>query len=103
MRKQTMSKLASLALAVAALAVAAGTASADEWSKVRIGVEGAYPPFSWVDPDGTLKGFDIDITDALCNEMGAECEMVQQDLGRHHPGAAGPQVRRHCRLDVDYR
>jgi arginine/ornithine transport system substrate-binding protein len=32
-----------------------------------------------VDPDGTLKGFDIEIADALCKELGAECELVQQD------------------------
>ncbi len=74
-----MRKLATVALAAAALALVAGTASAKEWKKVRIGVEGAYPPFSWVDPDGTLKGFDIDIADALCKEMGAECTLVQQD------------------------
>ena len=29
--------------------------------KLRIGVEGAYPPFSWKEADGTLKGFDIDV------------------------------------------
>jgi len=55
----------------------AGTAMAGE--KLRIGVEGAYPPFSWVDPDGTLKGFDIEIAMALCKEMGAQCSLVQQD------------------------
>ena len=32
-----------------------------------------------VSPDGKLVGFDIDIANALCEEMGAECTMVQQD------------------------
>ncbi len=52
---------------------------AREWKKIRIGVEGAYPPFSEVGPDGKLKGFDIDIALALCAKIGAECELVQQD------------------------
>ena len=72
-----MRKLITAAFAAAVLTAAAGSAIAAE--KVRIGVEGAYPPFSWVDPDGSLKGFDIDIANALCDEMKVECEMVQQD------------------------
>lgn len=74
-----MKKLVVAILAAAALAFAVGTAGAKEWKKIRVGVEGAYPPFSWVEPDGTLKGFDIDIAWALCAEIGAECELVQQD------------------------
>lgn len=46
--------------------------------KLRIGVEGAYPPFSQIDPSGKLSGFDIDIANALCAEMKAECALVQQ-------------------------
>jgi len=72
-------KFAFALMAVVALAIAAGPASAKEWKKIRIGVEGAYPPFSWVEPDGTLKGFDIDIAMALCEKIGAECTLVQQD------------------------
>ncbi len=45
---------------------------------IRIGVEGAYPPFSQIDPSGKLSGFDIDIAAALCAEMKAECVLVQQ-------------------------
>jgi arginine/ornithine transport system substrate-binding protein len=74
-----MKKFATIALAAAALAMVAGVATAQDMKKVRIGVEGAYPPFSWVDPDGSLKGFDIDIALALCKEMGADCKLVQQD------------------------
>ncbi len=53
--------------------------SASDWDKVRIGVEGAYPPFSFVTASGELQGFDIEIARALCDEIGAECTLVQQD------------------------
>ena len=62
---------------LAAFALSAGIAQAGE--KLRIGVEGAYPPFSWKEADGTLKGFDIEIALALCEKMGRECELVEQD------------------------
>ncbi len=42
-------------------------------------VEGAYPPFSETSPDGSLVGFDIDIANALCAEMGETCEMQKTD------------------------
>ncbi len=60
-----------------ALLLAAGGAQAAD--KLRIGVEGAYPPFSWKESDGSLKGFDIEIAEALCKEMKRECELVEQD------------------------
>jgi arginine/ornithine transport system substrate-binding protein len=54
-------------------------AQAPDWKKVRIGVEGAYPPFSEVGTDGKLKGFDIDMAMAFCAEMKAECVLVPQE------------------------
>ncbi|MEM9764165.1 MAG: transporter substrate-binding domain-containing protein [Pseudomonadota bacterium] len=39
-------------------------------------VEGAYPPFSETTSSGDVVGFDIDIANALCDEMGKSCEMV---------------------------
>ena len=68
-----------IAVAVVAVMMLGTSVSANEWNKIRIGVEGAYPPFSWVEKDGTLKGFDIDIAMALCEEIGAECVLVPQD------------------------
>ena len=64
------------AIITAAIGVAAGTASAE---KIKIGTEGAYPPFNSLTADGKLEGFDIDIANALCAQMKAECEFVVQD------------------------
>ncbi len=72
-------KKITLCFAVLLLLFAAGSGFAKDWKKVRIGVEGAYPPFSYVNPDGTLGGFDIDIANALGEAMGAEVVLVAQD------------------------
>lgn len=77
----TRRALWSALLPLASLLLAAPpSAHAADPLKIRIGVEGAYPPFSSVGPDGKLKGFDIDIAHALCAEMKAQCTLVQQDF-----------------------
>lgn len=68
-----------LALVVVVVLVAAGGVQAKDWKTVRIGVEGAYPPFSYVTPEGELAGFDIDIAKALVKAMGADVKLVAQD------------------------
>ena len=68
-------KLAGLAVA-GLLALAAASVQADA---LRIGVEGAYPPFSWKEADGTLKGFDIDFAHEVCKRLGRECVLVEQE------------------------
>ena len=47
---------------------------------LRLGVEGAYPPFSEMGSDGKLKGFDIDIAAALCTRMKVTCTLVQAEF-----------------------
>src|SRR5690606_23388710 len=65
------------AASIAAAALFAGAAAAQE--KIVIGSEGAYPPFNSLTTDGKLVGFDIDIAQALCDEMKVTCEFVTND------------------------
>ncbi|WP_299375739.1 ABC transporter substrate-binding protein [uncultured Kiloniella sp.] len=60
----------------AAMTFTAGAVAAKD---LRIGVEGAYPPFSSIDTNGNVVGFDIDIANALCEEMKVKCTLVVQD------------------------
>ncbi|MBI1386264.1 MAG: transporter substrate-binding domain-containing protein [Rhizobiales bacterium] len=61
--------------AVAGLSMSAAALAAD----LKICVEGAYPPFSETTADGSMVGFDIDITNALCSQMGKSCELLKTD------------------------
>jgi len=73
-----ISKRFTLAASVAAFALTMGAASAQDLT-LKIGTEGAYPPFNNLTADGKLEGFDIDIANALCEEMKAKCEFVTSD------------------------
>lgn len=46
---------------------------------IRIGTEGAYPPFNSVDASGKVEGFEVDLSNLLCNRMKVRCEFVVQD------------------------
>lgn len=67
------------AAAAFVLAAALGSAEAKEWKTVRIGTEGAYPPFNFLDANKELQGFDIEIAKALCDKMKVKCEFTAQD------------------------
>ena len=46
---------------------------------IRIGTEGAYPPFNFFNADGKLAGFDVELAQALCDKMQTKCTFVAQD------------------------
>ena len=74
------------------LAFAASMASAQGARKIKIGVEGAYPPYSQIGTDGKLKGFDIDIANALCEQMKAQCTLVQQEFDGMIPSLQSKKI-----------
>ena len=46
---------------------------------IRIGTEGAYPPWNNLNSAGDLEGAEIDFGNEACARMGVECEWVTQD------------------------
>jgi arginine/ornithine transport system substrate-binding protein len=74
------SSLLSRMTLIASLAVmTAGAALAQTCPKtIKIATEGAYPPWNFVDASGKLAGWDIEIANALCKSMGAECTIAAQ-------------------------
>lgn len=71
---------ATAAAAATALSTAAGAES------LRIATEGAYPPFNFVDASGELQGFDVEIAEALCEVMEADCDITAQAWDGIIPG-----------------
>lgn len=65
-----------LILTTAVLALTAGAAMADV---VRMGTEGAYPPYNYIDDKGEVAGFERDLGDELCARAELTCEWVTND------------------------
>jgi arginine/ornithine transport system substrate-binding protein len=69
-----------------ALAVAAGTVHAKDWKEIRIAFDVPYEPFEYKDENGELTGFEVELADAMCKEIQAECEFVIQAWDGMIPG-----------------
>ena len=47
--------------------------------KIKIGTEGAYPPWNSKDAAGNLIGFEVELANELCKIMRHDCTIVEQD------------------------
>jgi len=77
-KKTIMTVLASLLIA--------GNINADQ---IKIGTEGAYPPWNSKDAAGNLIGFEVDLANELCAIMKRECTIVEQDWDGMIPALVG--------------
>ena len=79
-----MKKL-SLALSVLALSASAALAQ----NVVRIGTEGAYPPFNFINEAKELVGYEIELGNEICKRAELTCEWVINDWDTIIPNLVG--------------
>ncbi len=69
-----------------AIAIATGllapVAKAEDSSitKITIATEGAFPPYNLTRADGTLDGYEIELSKYLCDHMKVECTVISQSF-----------------------
>ena len=79
-----MNKFVKLFLSIfASIVLLSTTVLAD---KIKIGTEGAYPPWNAKDESGKLIGFEVELANWLCIYMKADCTIVEQDWDGMIPG-----------------
>ncbi|MFP7571285.1 transporter substrate-binding domain-containing protein [Marivita sp. S2033] len=69
----------SILLGTAALAFTATIAFAESHSVVRLGTEGAYPPYNFLNDAGEVDGFERELGDELCKRAELTCEWVTNE------------------------
>ncbi|MDX7991482.1 arginine ABC transporter substrate-binding protein [Xenorhabdus sp. Reich] len=52
--------------------------TAAEKTTLRFATEATYPPFEFIDANNKIQGFDIDLTNAICAKLNAECTFTNQ-------------------------
>ena len=78
-----------LGLAVAAaIALSVNVASAQN-RKIKVATEGAYAPWNFVNSQGKLEGFELDLGAELCKRAKLDCEFVAQDWEGIIPSLTG--------------
>lgn len=84
--------LSGIVMALGAVLGAGWAGVAEAQAPLKLGVEGAYPPFSMIAKSGQLEGFDIDIAQALCQRMQVKCELVQMEFDALIPGLKAKKI-----------
>ncbi|PHM25369.1 arginine ABC transporter substrate-binding protein [Xenorhabdus ehlersii] len=65
-------------LFAALLSVVTLSATAAEKATLRFATEATYPPFEFIDANNQIQGFDVDLANAICAKLNAECTFTNQ-------------------------
>ncbi|EWY42720.1 ABC transporter substrate-binding protein [Skermanella stibiiresistens SB22] len=52
---------------------------------LRIGTDARYPPFTYFTPEGRLTGFEVDLGNQICDNLGVACQWVDLPFSRLMP------------------
>ncbi len=73
-------------MAVAPAAAAASAAAPAAPAELKVAIDPTYEPFTFKTPDGKPTGFDVDIANALCEQIKRKCVFVEQVWDSMIPG-----------------
>lgn len=76
---KTSRLLLAAAVALSGFAVAQSPASAKEWKTINFGTEAGYEPWNLTKPDGTIDGFEIELTRDICAKLDVKCNFITTD------------------------
>lgn len=74
------------------VAAATGGAALADGQKIRIATEGTYRPFSFYDANGKLTGFEVELVQAICAAVKADCEFVTMEFDGFVPALQEKKV-----------
>ncbi len=77
-----------LSAAILGAAALAPVAQAKTFDKITFGVDATYPPFESLSPSGAFQGFDIDLGNAICQDLKVKCVFVSQGFDGIIPALA---------------
>jgi lysine-arginine-ornithine-binding protein len=80
-----------LLLLTAALALSTGTA-AQANETLRLGIDPTYPPMDSKAPDGSFKGFDVDLGNEICRRIHAHCQWVEMEFSGMIPALQAHKI-----------
>lgn len=86
-----MKKIIALLLAVAMLFCFAGCGSKEDKTLV-MGTNAAFPPYEYVDDEGTIVGIDAEIAAAIAEKLGMELEIKDMEFDSLITACAGGSV-----------
>ncbi|MGF3585391.1 MAG: basic amino acid ABC transporter substrate-binding protein [Thermoplasmatota archaeon] len=79
MRKEIKAILMGLIIVMVSIAVVLSGCTEEKKNKIIVGTDATFPPFEFVDENGAITGFDIEMTKKILTDLGYEVEI--KDMG----------------------
>ncbi|MEM5384390.1 transporter substrate-binding domain-containing protein [Paraburkholderia phymatum] len=81
-----------LIVVLAAFGFASHGAFARDNDAIRLGIDPTYPPMDSKAPDGSVKGFDVDLGNEICKRIHARCEWVELEFSGMIPALQARKI-----------
>ncbi|AOK55199.1 ABC transporter substrate-binding protein [Burkholderia stagnalis] len=81
-----------IGMTVMSLLCTAPGARANDKGMVRFGIDPNYPPMEAKAPDGSIRGFDVDLGDEICKRIRAHCKWVELEFSGMIPALQARKI-----------